>query len=76
MKIIPADERRRMGDVVRKADTGVGRYGTRATVLNRKASAREEGSGYPSLLRPDQRVGRKEACEVWLDEEGDREWIP
>ena len=49
IEIMPADVRRRMGDIVRKANTGVRRNGVRTTVLIKIAFGKEEGSGYPDL---------------------------
>ena len=58
VEIIPADETRRMGEIVKRANAGVRKHGVRATVLIKIASGKEEGSSYPDLV-PDQRLGRK-----------------
>ena len=68
-----AEEIRRMGEIVRKASTGVRGHGRRATVLSKIASAKEEGSDYPGTMVPGQRVDSKEAWDVWDEEEADRE---
>ena len=39
---VPASEIQGMGDIVRKASTGVRRHGMRATVLSKMGSAKEE----------------------------------
>ena len=49
IEITPADEKKRMGEFGRKANTGVRRYGMRATVLIKIAPGKEEGSGYPDF---------------------------
>ena len=38
----PADEIKGMGEIVKKANTGVRRHGMRATVLSKMGSAKEE----------------------------------
>ena len=60
-----ADERRRMGEIVRKGNTGVSRHGMRVTVSIKIASGKEEGRGYPDLPIPGIRVGREEK---WVED--------
>ena len=73
IEIIPADEMRRMCEIVRKANTGVRRHSTRTTVLITIASGEEKGSGYPDLPIPGMRVGRQEAWAEWVEDGVDRQ---
>ena len=52
IEMIPADAIKGMVDIVRKAILCVRRRGTRATVLSKIASAKEEGSDDPGVLLP------------------------
>ena len=58
-----------------EANTGVRRYDIGATVLNKIASGKEQGSGYPGLPMPGQPVDNKEAWEQWVEEEAIREGV-
>ena len=57
---VPLDKIKEVGEIVRKANTGVRRHGVRATVLSKIASAKEEGSDVPGLMMLDQGVDRNE----------------
>ena len=50
-----------MGEIVRNANTGVKKHGTRATVLSKAASFSEEGQDYQDLPVPGQGVDRTDA---------------
>ena len=63
-----ADERRRMGEIVRKGNTSVSRHGMRVTVSIKIASGKEEGRGYPDLPIMGIRGGRKEAWAEWVED--------
>ena len=52
IEIILADETMRMGEIVRKAHTGVGGHGMRMTISIKIATSEEEGSDYPDLPVP------------------------
>ena len=58
-----------MGEIVRKGNAVGRRYGVWVTALNKMASAKEEGSGEPSVQMPGQCVVRIVAWEVWVEEE-------
>ena len=59
------DEKRGMGDIVRKANTGFRRHRIMAIVLITIAYGWEEGGGYPDLPIPGIRVGREEK---WVED--------
>ena len=73
LEMILADEIQRMIEIVRKENTSVRGYGSRATVLSKIASGKEEGSDYPGVLLPGQRVDRKAASDVRVEDKADRE---
>ena len=59
----------------RRVKTAVRMHGIRATALNKLALSQEEGSNVPGVMSRGQRVDKKEAWEVWVMEEADREGI-
>ena len=67
---------KRMIDIVRRENTSVRGYGSRATVLSKIASGKEEGSDGPGVLLPGQRVDRKAASDVRVEVKADREGFP
>ena len=67
IEIILAEEAGEMGEIVRKANTGVKKHGKRTTVLSKIDSDKEEGEDYPDLPVPGQRVDRAEAWE-WVED--------
>ena len=63
------------GETVTKATTGVPRRGTRTTVLNKIAMAKEEGGDVPGVMVLGKCVRTNEAWEVWVLEEADRDGV-
>ena len=60
-----ADEMRRMCELVRKANTGQ---------FEQDSLSKGGRKGHPGFPMEGQRVESKEAWEVWVEEEADREW--
>ena len=61
LKVYLSMKKRGVGEVVRKANTGVRRHGMRSTVLNKIASGSEEAGGNPGLPMSGQRANSLEA---------------
>ena len=75
IEIIPAGEVKEMGEIVRKAFTGVKKHDTRVSVFRKIRSKKEDCEDYPGLSVP-RRADRAEAWEEWAEEVTDRESYP
>ena len=72
IEIILAEDVREMSEIVRDANFGCKKHGTRATVLSNIVSCKEKCEDYPDLPVPGQRIDRAQASDEWVEEGADR----